>query len=144
MKWVALSVLLLALPTVVAAPAPFPKTAKRTDLDKMQGDWECARVWKVAVTGDRLCWRSASQQVHEYRIQLLRNSSPPAMILVYLGGDYVSQIGVSFRAIYRIEVGRIVIREGLTPTARPYSFDSNCGCREECIQFELYRQDSGR
>jgi uncharacterized protein (TIGR03067 family) len=92
MKWLLLSVLLLAATPVPGVPVPPPKAARRADLAKIQGRWEMVsetvrfeggetqsfkvRGYVVVITGDR--WRKfyGADLHHEARIRLDPTKTP--------------------------------------------------------------------
>src|SRR5262249_2670392 len=60
MRQVVLPLLLLSASPLVAAPAPFAKPERRSDLSRMQGEWEMVSDKRcylmVSPRGDKLVW----------------------------------------------------------------------------------------
>src|SRR5262249_13295270 len=112
MNRLALSVLLLAVTSVEAAPAPFPKNDRKSDLEKLQGEWDVikegwwwqgGKTWangvdwpvgvrRVTVTGDRVrCYLEGTEQIESGdgyyatlsgSITLARTNSPKRLSII--------------------------------------------------------------
>jgi uncharacterized protein (TIGR03067 family) len=122
--------LLLALPSLGFAPAPFPKAernARKTDLERLQGWWvevkhngEPSRV-EVEVRGN--VWNN-SRPGDAWRITLDPHARPPRIDLVAIA----PQRG-HFRGIYKFEGDTFVYslryREKGSEKDRPRDFDTS-------------------
>jgi uncharacterized protein (TIGR03067 family) len=96
-RHVLLSVLLLATPPVLAAPAPFAKPDRRSEMEKFRGEWEVVSSvtqvlieegrgasavrylrkrggYNVVITGDRLQWLADGKVVSESAVRLDRGT----------------------------------------------------------------------
>jgi uncharacterized protein (TIGR03067 family) len=145
MNSVAPCVLLLVAGGAVAAPAPFAKPERRTDLEKLQGEWVVASwtdailmEWRggsvegwaevscegrtVSVTGDRLKWRTDGA-VTRGEVIRLGKGEPKAIDLTN------AESRRTRRGIYRLEGDVLTLCLSAAGEAeRPASFELKRGC----------------
>jgi uncharacterized protein (TIGR03067 family) len=118
MKQIVLSVLLLSAAPVVGAPAPFQKADRRTDLQKLQGDWHAirrTRHMKAHISGDRIHWEAEREET----FRLFPGTEPKAIDVTRAG------VG-TFRGIYKLEGETITICTSSFPDdKRPPDFHGN-------------------
>jgi uncharacterized protein (TIGR03067 family) len=139
MRRVVLSVLLLAAPAVGAAPAPFARPERsdwRTDLERMQGEWEpvapkeVGRAWVAIVTGDRIRWYAGTFNECEEVIRASATGGPKAI-------DFMSRTGLRCRGIYRLDADTLTICVGPPGGDRPTSV---VGGRADDVVIRLRRK----
>jgi hypothetical protein len=150
MRRVVFSVLLGLAANAFAAPAPFAKPERRSDVERMRGEWEVVSqkrcylmesrsgdvlVWvnvtvktTARVTGERLRWYVRGSFLHEEVIRTHKGN-------VDLTD---AQSGRTCLGLYRLHGDVLVIRTSLAGTPdRPPSFD---GDRPDEILFVLRRK----
>jgi hypothetical protein len=98
---------------LVAAPAPFAKTERpdrRSDLEKIQGEWHC-HDFRAVITGDRVRWyKGGAYAGLEEGIYLLPTARPKGIDVTVLDPSH-KNVGIIRRGIYELYDDVLFIRE---------------------------------
>jgi len=125
MRRVVSLLLLLSGASVVAAPAPLAKPARSrdagADLREMQGEWEWQPgpwhgVERVVIRGDSIVWCAGTRREETETFRLYPTTTPKGM-------DTTRPRHGTSPCIYSLRGDVLIIRETLTRTKRPSSFD---------------------